>query len=71
MWDVLTFDWDKDISNEKCFKNVIENSSNGSIIVFHDSIKASKNMMNVLPKVLEHYSKLGYTFKALEIKDIA
>ena len=71
MWDVLTFDWDKDISHETCLKNVIENTSNGSIIVFHDSIKASKNMMNVLPKVLEHYSKLGYTFKALEFKDIA
>jgi peptidoglycan/xylan/chitin deacetylase (PgdA/CDA1 family) len=71
MWDVLTFDWDKDISHETCLKNVIDNTSNGSIVVFHDSIKASKNMMNVLPKVLEHYSKLGYTFKALEFKDIA
>jgi len=70
MWDILSFDWDKDISQETCLKNVVENTGKGSIIVFHDSVKASGNMIPVLPKVLEHYSKLGYTFKALEFKDI-
>ncbi len=66
MWDVLSFDWDATVSPETCLNNVISNTTNGSIIVFHDSIKASKNMQYALPKVLEHFSKKGYRFKSLE-----
>ncbi|WP_339917985.1 polysaccharide deacetylase family protein [Yeosuana marina] len=66
MWDVISFDWDKDIPEETCFDNVKNNAVNGSIVVFHDSIKASKNMLFALPKVLEYYSNLGYTFKSLK-----
>jgi peptidoglycan/xylan/chitin deacetylase (PgdA/CDA1 family) len=65
MWDVLSFDWQKEISEETCLNNVLSKSKEGSIIVFHDSIKASKNMMYALPKVLESFSKEGYKFKAL------
>tara|TARA_R110000868_G_scaffold251311_1_gene508056 strand:- start:6320 stop:7006 length:687 start_codon:yes stop_codon:yes gene_type:complete len=65
MWDVLSFDWDHDVAKEKCFENVIENTVNGSIIVFHDSLKASENMRYVLPKTLDYYSKQGFTFKSL------
>ncbi|MEH6537111.1 MAG: polysaccharide deacetylase family protein [Psychroserpens sp.] len=65
MWDVLSFDWDQDLSEEKCLENVISKSKAGSIIVFHDSVKAAKNMMYVLPKVLETFSKKGYEFKSL------
>ena len=67
MWDVLSFDWDSTVSPEACLKNVISNTTRGSIIVFHDSIKASKNMQYALPKVLEHFSKKGYSFKSLEV----
>jgi len=67
MWDVLSFDWDATISPETCLNNVVSNTTNGSIIVFHDSIKASKNMQYALPKVLEHFSKKGYSFKSLEV----
>ncbi|MCF8274164.1 MAG: polysaccharide deacetylase family protein [Flavobacteriaceae bacterium] len=70
MWDVLSFDWDKDVTSEKCLENVIKNTEKGSIIVFHDSLKASKNMMNTLPKVLDYYSKLGFTFKSLDFTGI-
>lgn len=65
MWDVLSFDWDHEISEEKCLENVISKSKAGSIIVFHDSIKASKNMMYTLPKVLDFFSKKGFDFKSL------
>ena len=65
MWSVITFDWEQSIPKEKCLENVIKNASEGNIIVFHDSIKASKNMMYALPKALEHFSKKGYTFKAI------
>lgn len=65
MWDVLSFDWQKEISKEECYTNVISKSKKGSIIVFHDSVKASKNMMYALPKVLEYFSEGGFRFKAL------
>lgn len=71
MWDVLSFDWDANVTHEKCLDNVMKNTQKGSIIVFHDSLKASNNLKLVLPKVLEYYSKKGYSFKALNIKDIA
>ncbi len=66
MWDVLSFDWDKTVTPEECFNNVISKVKNGSIIVFHDSVKASKNMQYALPKVLEYYTGKGYVFKGLD-----
>jgi peptidoglycan/xylan/chitin deacetylase (PgdA/CDA1 family) len=65
MWDILSFDWDKSVSPEQCLDNVLKKSSNGSIIVFHDSVKASKNMQYVLPKALEFFAKKGFAFKTL------
>lgn len=57
MWDVLSADFDQTISKEKCLGNVIKNTRSGSIIVFHDSIKASKNLKHTLPKVLDYIEK--------------
>ena len=65
MWSVITFDWEESITKEECLKNAIENTSEGNIIVFHDSVKASKNMMYALPKVLDYFSKKGFAFKAI------
>ena len=65
MWDVLSGDFDTTISGEACAQNVIQNSGPGSIIVFHDSAKAMDRLRIALPKVLAHFSKLGYQFKAL------
>jgi len=65
MWSILSLDWDKNISKEKCVLNVINNTSEGDIIVFHDSIKASVNMKYTLPKVLDHFSSKGFEFKRI------
>lgn len=54
MWDVLSADFDQTITKERCLKNVLSNITSGSIIVFHDSNKAFKNLEYTLPKVLEH-----------------
>jgi peptidoglycan/xylan/chitin deacetylase (PgdA/CDA1 family) len=62
MWDVLSEDFDVTISKEKCLENVINNMQSGSIIVFHDSIKAFPNLEYTLPKVLEIGSKKGFVF---------
>lgn len=65
MWDVLSADFDTKISKEKCLQNVLKNARNGSILVFHDSIKASKKLKFVLPKVLEYYTENGYSFQKI------
>ncbi|MBC7641421.1 MAG: polysaccharide deacetylase family protein, partial [Flavobacterium sp.] len=54
MWDILSADFDFSISPEKCLDNVLKNLKSGSIIVFHDSEKAFKNLEYVLPKTLEY-----------------
>ncbi|MFD1062351.1 polysaccharide deacetylase family protein [Winogradskyella litorisediminis] len=65
MWDVLSFDWDNSVSEEKCLQNVLKFTKNGSIIVFHDSVKASRNLKAVLPKVLKNYVGKGFGFESL------
>ena len=66
-WSVISYDWDKTLSPKYCFKNIIKNADDGSIIVFHDSEKAEKNMIPTLKKVLEYYSEKGFTFEKLKI----
>ena len=65
MWDVLSADFDTNISTKQCFDNVIKNTQPGSIIVFHDSTKALDKMSNTLPKVLQYFSNKNFTFKAI------
>ena len=67
MWDVLSGDFDQSISEEKCLENVLSKTRTGSIIVFHDSIKAKKNLYYTLPKVLDHFSKEGFVFENLAL----
>lgn len=64
-WDVLSGDFDRNITPEKCLQNVLNHTKNGSIIVFHDNIKAIPRVQYALPKVIEHYLQLGYTFHIL------
>lgn len=65
MWDVLSGDFDTTITGEKCATNVIQHAGPGSIIVFHDSAKAMDRLRTALPKVLVHFSNMGYQFKVL------
>ncbi len=66
MWDVLSGDFDHNLPREKCFENVTNHAKEGSIIVFHDSVKAIENLKYTLPRVLKYYSSLGYSFKSIE-----
>jgi peptidoglycan/xylan/chitin deacetylase (PgdA/CDA1 family) len=60
MWDIISMDFDQTISPEKCLDNVLKNIESGSIIVFHDSVKAWKNMEYVLPKTLKFLNEKGF-----------
>ena len=64
-WDVISYDYEN-IQQEECLKNVIDHTANGSVVLFHDSLKAEKNMTYALPVFLKHFSALGYTFKTLD-----
>lgn len=65
MWDLLTCDYDNALSPEACLKASLKYTRPGSIVVFHDSLKASRNLQYVLPRYLEHFHSLGYRFSAL------
>ena len=65
MWDVLSYDYNANVSEEKCLQNVLKNIKPGSVIVFHDSLKAEKNLRYVLPKVLEFISEKGWKYSII------
>ena len=65
MWDVLSGDFDTALEPEDCLKGVLKHTEAGSMVVFHDSIKAFKRLEYVLPRALEIWSKEGYSFSPL------
>lgn len=65
MWDVLSADFDQTITPEKCLKNVVNNVQPGSVIIFHDSIKAEANLRYALPRTIEILKEKGYRFEAI------
>ncbi|MCH3924171.1 MAG: polysaccharide deacetylase family protein [Bacteroidales bacterium] len=65
LWSKISFDYRRNMSKEQCWDNVSKLKS-GDIILFHDSIKARKNMFYALEKLLEYYSKKGFSFKAIK-----
>jgi peptidoglycan/xylan/chitin deacetylase (PgdA/CDA1 family) len=66
MWDILTADFDADVNPVQCLQNVLQNVTSGSIIVFHDSKKAFRNLEYALPKTLEFLKENGFSFAILE-----
>lgn len=65
MWDVLSGDFDTTLKPEKCLRKTVNNTCPGSIVVFHDSLKAFPILEDVLPKALEFWKRKGYAFEAL------
>lgn len=65
MWDVLSGDFDHKLDAEKVAQQTIRAIRPGSVVVFHDSLKAAPRMLPALRKVLEHFSKEGYDFKPM------
>jgi|SRR5690606_29302408 len=64
-WDVLSGDFDTRISPEQCYQNVIRYVKNGSIIVFHDNLKAIPRVSYTLPKVIAYLKEKGFDFGVL------
>jgi peptidoglycan/xylan/chitin deacetylase (PgdA/CDA1 family) len=65
MWDVLSCDFDPQITKEQCLANVLNYTREGSLVIFHDSVKAADKMLYALPLMLEHFRNKGFTFEKL------
>lgn len=65
LWDLVTRDYNRKLSGEKVFSIVQKYVRNGSIIVFHDSLKAEKNLRYALPKTIDFLIKEGYKFEVI------
>ncbi len=64
-WDVLSYDYSKSINPEVCLRKSIKYTRQGSVIVFHDNVKAEQNLKYVLPLYIKHFLKLNYRFETL------
>ena len=67
MWDVLSRDYSRAVSPEACVLNVTRHLHEGSIVVFHDSVKASRNLYYALPRVLEAIQQAGLRCRSIEL----
>ncbi|MCR4619623.1 MAG: polysaccharide deacetylase family protein [Paludibacteraceae bacterium] len=63
LWDVITRDYNQRLSPKHVMRIVHWYSRNGSIVVFHDNVKAAKNCLAVLPEAIEFYKRKGYSFR--------
>jgi len=61
LWDVLSWDFSKKISPERVKKNVLKNTKNGSIIVFHNNQKSFRNL-RFLMETIQELKKKGFRF---------
>jgi peptidoglycan-N-acetylglucosamine deacetylase len=69
MWDVLAGDFSPNIQPEECLEKCKKYTKSGSIIVFHDSLKAAKIMTYVLPKYLAYFQEKGFSFEPILLKN--
>jgi len=65
MWDVITRDYNVTLRPEKVLEIVKKYTRNGSLIVFHDSLKAEKNMKYAMPRAVEWLLEQGFSFDKL------
>ncbi len=65
LWNILSGDYNQQLSEEDCLSNVVGQARSGDIVVFHDSLKAAKNLKFALPKTLEHFKNQGFSFLSL------
>lgn len=64
-WDILTRDYDKEVTPEQMLRLIQRETREGSIINFHDSIKSNERMLEVLPQAIEWLQKEGYELVTL------
>jgi len=71
MWDVLVYDFEESHSPQISLSKSIHKTVSGSIVVFHDNYKAEKKLRYILPRFLQHFDDLGFTFKKLDLLQLS
>ena len=66
MWDLVTRDYSKWLNADDVVNNVKRYARNGSIITFHDSLKAIDKLRTALPQSIEWLKEQGYAFKTFD-----
>jgi len=70
MWDVISCDYNQNITKEEVLQNVLEFARAGSIITFHDSKKAAQHLYWVLPRAIAALKAEGYEFSKIEFPKV-
>lgn len=65
LWSFITYDYDCKMSVERIMKIIKKHSKDGAVVVFHDSKKAEKNVLQTLPLALQYWKKEGYVVKSI------
>ncbi len=65
MWSILSQDYRNDLTPAECLEGTLAAIKPGGIVVFHDSLKAQKNMQYTLPRMIEQLLEKGYKFGLL------
>lgn len=65
MYRTVAYDWKASVTPEQCLHHILKNTRSGDLVVFHDSVKASKNMKYALPKAIDYFLEKGFVCKAL------
>lgn len=65
MWDLLSYDFDRNLNAEKALAILKQKTKPGSIVVFHDNYKAELNLQRILPEYLSWFSDAGFRFATL------
>lgn len=66
MWDVLSGDFDPNVSVEKAIDNAVSKTESGSIIVMHDNEKCGEKMLDILPEVIGQLLEKGFNFQVID-----
>lgn len=65
MWDLISCDYDSSLSSQAVLDNIKDFVRPGSVITFHDSIKAWKNLERALPESIGWLKEQGYCFETI------
>ena len=65
MWSVLSGDYMQGLSPDQCLKHCLQQSRDGSVILFHDTAKAAPRLLYVLPRLIEHFGERGFRFTCI------
>lgn len=67
MYDLVTRDYSRKMRPQQVLAKVKRYARNGSIIVFHDSLRAQRNLRYALPRAIQWLKLQGYELEPLPV----